>query len=226
MNALRFRFLAAGRPPLGFQSRARFVAAAVWAGDSPAARRAFASSRVTDHGVDGAPTAWGASEGAPRSANRLKDANASKARHNSRISLRNQPCGGSAGPVWPAEELDTPLGKSRTRRAAIPGASDGFTQAGDTLVIIAARASVAASRGSCASLPASAQGSRPSRASPEATVSGMPFSCSPIEEKRKGSKFALRREKRADRAISLYLWFLCRMGLLLKWPLLFYLQGS
>src|SRR5205809_593321 len=79
--------------------------------------------------------------------------------------------------------------------------SDGLQPAFGIVASIAARASAAMACGIPASLSASIQGSLPSRASAEATLSNMPLSSLPIEAKRKASRFASKREKRVGKAI-------------------------
>src|SRR5690349_10956522 len=79
--------------------------------------------------------------------------------------------------------------------------SDGCQPGFGIAASIDARASAAMARGMPASLSASTQGSLPCRASAEATLSDMPLSSLPIEAKRKGSRFAFKREKRLGKAI-------------------------
>ena len=92
-------------------------------------------------------------------------------------------------------------GRRGMRRATMPGTSEGCQLGIGTWAIIAARASMALACGKRASRPASIQGSVPSRARTEATLSGMPLASSPIEAKRKSSNLAFSREKRAGKAM-------------------------
>src|SRR6516164_8056212 len=74
------------------------------------------------------------------------------------------------------QELALLAGSSATRRSAISKASVASQFARGIREIIEAKASTALTRGNSASLPASVHGSTSSRATADATLSGIPFS--------------------------------------------------
>src|SRR5579862_305124 len=95
------------------------------------------------------------------------------------------------------------VGRSRLRRVAMVGASEGFQRAEGTAAMSAAKASDAFALGKPASRIPSVHGSKPRRARAEATLSLMPLCSSPIVAKRKSLRLVSSWLNRAARATEL-----------------------
>jgi hypothetical protein len=125
----------------------------------------------------------------------VKITTAVKSSHNSQTAAPERffrPSTPSVGEATPG------LGKSWTRCAAIFGASNNCSTPPDIRPIIAARAAAAAAFGNPANRAASCQGSTPSRARAETTLSGIPFFSSQIGAKRKALSSVCGRDDESD----------------------------